>query len=982
MLLILLVVSAQGAWAQSGEWKDHAASGFSGSGTRNDPWVIKTANELAYLAKNVSDNKVTYSDKYFILGADIDLGEYYWNPIGRLDNYDYSFKGKFDGRGHVISNMTVLWNDDSKLNRYGLFSALESGAEIYNLVIDNAKMLRTSKSSLANEIVVAVLAGAVRQNTKVRNIIVRNSEITAKEVFDVNDKRVIAGGLVGTLSQSNNHIFSDVAVETNINLSKLTGAIGTYFVGGISGEWKGNSSNPLTNAYYMGQITNPTNATGGNSIIGDGNYKPTFCTNTYRINDAPGNNDQAEKKSLSAFATQFVNKCNDYNTSNNFTNLLPWFFDNSTRSFALLSAPELTIDYKDNVIITASTIGLSGSESYNWYISEDNITWKKSNLSSNNTLSLPYEGGTKYVYAELVGGTGRSNSVKISTVIKANATITKTNNTTYAVNLTNSLWDDDNTHLDVSYEWMVNGNPVTGATNMTFTPSGSGKVSCHIKVKAKESSYTILDRTLYMATVVFLDPERGNNGNTGMDDLHPVKTWQKAYSLLNDKATWDENTIVLMSKSNKQATSDNEGFSITTSLQNNNQSEKYSDWKNKVDASHLAKNVTITGKYNGKVYPAVIENYGYNGQKYLGIFGDTRFEYITFNHASGAGHSDYIFCQYNNLEMGEGIQMTNYNPSETPGYGGIDGAKIFSMQIYGGFNNDARFHKNNEVLYNKDSEPNKNNSLEAMDRALPHGKEGFSITLKSGRYSSVCVGGRQSGEKLNGLMGTPNMPLKCTITLDIDREWNDEHNQGINGTKADYDCGIILAGCQEGAMYADVDIIVKSGYVARIVSGTEGNKIKNYQGNVAMPANTYAGRANILIDPRKGNGEIDNGKVIVTELYGGSTGRGYLGGNILIDNPVYGYSTITINGGTFKILPEDNARKDYIFCGIFGAGAGGYNGIGDGTHHTPDEHIAYWGSDRILFGNYDTAKNDLVTVKCYNANDNTYTIVDPRLTNT
>ena len=79
---------------------------------------------------------------------------------------------------------------------------------------------------------------------------------------------------------------------------------------------------------------------------------------------------------------------------------------------------------------------------------------------------------------------------------------------------------------------------------------------------------------------------------------------------------------------------------------------------------------------------------------------------------------------------------------------------------------------------------------------MPHGKEGFSITLKSGRYSSVCVGGRHAGNsnQFNGLMGTPNMPIKCTITIDIDRTFNDKPEN--NPENADYDCGIVLAGCQ------------------------------------------------------------------------------------------------------------------------------------------------------------------------------------------
>ena len=1374
MLLILLVVSVQGAWAQSGEWKDHAASNYaSGKGTKEEPYVIMEANQLAYLANKVNNNKETYSGKYFILGADIDLGEHYWNPIGKLGDYNYAFKGKFDGRGHVISNMTILWNDNSAENRYGLFSAIESGAEIYNLVIDNAKMQRTSTNKLTNNIVLGVLTGATRQNTTVRNIIIRNSEITSNVKLDVNNKKIIVGGLVGTLSQSNNHVFSDVAVQTKIDLSNLTGTINTYCVGGISGEWKGFNSNPLTNAYYMGQITNPTDATGtvGYSITGT-NYGSSYCTKTYRIYDTHSKDNQSEQKSLSAFATQFAKMNNDYITSNNFTNLLSWYYDNtiggyslsnyeltdahesshlknehvytvnassnntyewyvdgarlagttnkatittkrveqngrlvvkngeetihemnfvvpaeiygvedhicaanygggngtetspyiissdaqlaklafdvnngrnldkhfkltadidlsnaiwtpigsnvydanktfkgtldgnghtisnmyfdwySTKSddscfglfstisggtvrniiidnanairgnnSALTGAPivgilagavyqnsniqniiihnsnikgassafnqngkwviaggaigkivdtnnnykfdnistnvnidlsslsinnsdivyvggfiaecqnevttcvnnvyargkisglsscnnvgsifgvkfngvsqktlyydvngvsqkqgtqksldgfavpfcnannefiessdddallswnynksdrvfffstygtELSVEYKSSVAITAKTSGMNGSESYNWYISEDKVNWKKSDLSNNRLLSLSYEGNVRYVYAEVAGEGSRSKVVKISTIIKADAFMTKTNGT-YGVNITNSLWDDDNQYLDVSYKWMADG--VAKSQNATYTPSSADagkKITCQVVMSSGE--YTILDRTLFFGTVVFIKPAGGDDNNNGLTPETPVKTWQKAYSLLKDDVTWDENTIVLIGLSNASATA---GFAITNSLKNNVLTESYSEWKGKVDQSHLAKNVTITGKYAGTDYGAIIEGSSYSGRNYIGLFGDTRFEYITFNHRNsaagdGGNHSQYIFCQYHNLEMGEGIQMTGFVPEHTPGYGAVDGARIASFQIYGGLNNDARFRSGNGVL-----------DMAAMEAAMPHGKKGFSITLKSGHYSSITVGGRHStSNQVNGLMGTPNMPVKCTITIDIDREYNDAHNEA----KADYDCGIVLAGCHEGAMYADVDIVLKSGYVGRVVNGTLGNTKNfnfNYNNkNYRFPNNTYVGRANILIDPRNGEGKIDNSKVVVTELYGGSTGRGYSNGNV-IDNPFYGLSTVTINGGTFKILPGDESQKEHLFCGIFGSGAGGYNGIGDDAHHTPDEHIAYWSSDKkvVLFGKYAEAKGKWVSAHCYDGGES-YTDVSPTKTKT
>lgn len=974
--------------------EDHiCASGYGGGrGTEAAPYLISNDAQLAKLAFDINNGRNL--DKHFKITADIDLSKAIWTPIGSTA-YDVNttFKGMLDGNGHIISNMLFDWYSTKNAEGFfGLFSTI-GGGTVWNLIIDNARGICSNNSNLANSRLVGILAGGVREKSNIQNVIIRKSKIAgASTAFSQNGKYVIVGGAIGKLVEKvNNYTINNIAADVEIDLSRLTVSISDrVHVGGVIAECETAIKSGVNNLYAQGTIDVNASCDNVGSVFGI--YFNNIPTNTlYYVNGAKQN--QGTQKSLNEFAVPFCDANNEFIESSGDDALSSWNYNESNRVFFFsLYGTELTVDYRNAVLVTAKTSGMSGNENYNWYISEDKVTWTKSNLSNTNRLSLPYEGNVRYIYAEVADESSRSKSMKISTIIKADAFMTKTNGT-YTVNLTNSLWDENTDYLTVNYQWMVNGSNVS-ATGNTYTPSGANeKVSCHVTLSS--GGYTILDRTLYSGTVVFLDPEHGDNeNNTGLSEDSPVQTWQKAYSLLTDGASWDENTIVLMSTSNKQATSgyeeningnkvwnDNGGFSITKGLQGD-QLDTYDEWKRAVDASHLAKHTTITGKYNGKVYPAVIENYGYNGKKYLGIFGDTRFEYITFNHASGAGHSDYIFCQYNNLEMGEGIQMTNYDPTVTPGYGGIDGARIFSMQIYGGFNNDARFHKNNEILYNRDNPSGANNSLEAMERTMPHGKEGFSITLKSGRYSSVCVGGRQAGAKLNGLMGTPNMPLKCTITLDIDREWNDAHNQGINNTKADYDCGIILAGCQEGAMYADADIIVKSGYVARIVSGTEGNKIKNYQGNVAMPANTYAGRANILIDPRDGEGKIDNSKVVVTELYGGSTGRGYLGGNTLIDNPVYGYSTITINGGTFKILPENNPKKEYIFCGIFGAGAGGYNGIGDDNHHTPDEHIAYWGNDRILFGKYDIAKNNLVSIKCYNADEKTDTIIDPRFTKT
>ena len=339
--------------------------------------------------------------------------------------------------------------------------------------------------------------------------------------------------------------------------------------------------------------------------------------------------------------------------------------------------------------------------------------------------------------------------------------------------------------------------------------------------------------------------------------------------------------------------------------------------------------------------------------------------------------------------MGDSIKMTSFGVNNLA-YGSITGAVTTPFHIFGGLNNDGRYQPLNTPEL-----------IKAFEKSMPHGKEGFSITIKSGYYSIISTGGRQTAtEGLNGVMGTPNQPIKCTITMDIDRKWNDANNEERTYESKergnDYDAGAILAGSHEGAMYADVDIIVRSGKVARVVNGTLGANTQlsftygNDNTTYYVPCNTYMGRANITIDPAKSEYNHDdniNGRVIITELYGGSMGRAHHA-NATINNPFYGISNITINGGTFKVLPDENADNKEILCGIFGAGAGGMNGIGYGddtaTTHTPDANIAYWNADKnvMLYGTYSVAKNNLVTYTCYNVNTESTVTIDPKDTQT
>ena len=89
-------------------WDGSIATAFAGgSGTGNDPYQIADGAQLAYLANSVNGGE-SYADTYFVLTANIDLGNKDWTPIANsfsdalLGGSNYRvFAGNFDGNGCV-----------------------------------------------------------------------------------------------------------------------------------------------------------------------------------------------------------------------------------------------------------------------------------------------------------------------------------------------------------------------------------------------------------------------------------------------------------------------------------------------------------------------------------------------------------------------------------------------------------------------------------------------------------------------------------------------------------------------------------------------------------------------------------------------------------------------------------------------------------------------------------------------------------------
>lgn len=1010
-ILTLWLMCGQTLWAQTTN-KYYSIDIFAdsyagGDGSKTNPYEIATAEQLAKLARDVNNGNTSqaFLGKYFKLTADIDLKNGIWMPIGKYYNYGNGngnnrlFFGKFDGNGHVIKNMHIQWEGTEAWSAWGLFSTLQGASStnlttVTNLIIEDATVEKKPEfKPYGPGYKVGVVAGEIYGNTELSNIIIRGSEIKDNdETYNINNESKI-GGIAGNVqTDSKNETFRifNIAANTQINMLKNTSVHNDKFhiaqgFGSFSYDMNGggNSIQP-TNIYLFGnglniENTSPKINKGGITAGCQNENANNYASTWYYTQNVTGGKNLGTQKTDASFMKEFVDKANEFINKNPLVeDKLNWSYSGTGFNFG---STKLTVRRGYNTIITAETIeGNAANEKYLWYTSTDKKNWTLQNENNPyNNFSISLTDFDQYVYAVLEDVSSQSGVAKIE-ARKVDAVMKHKENTIY-IDINNNIWDN-NDNLDITYSWVKND--VKVSTEPTFDKSSltpTDKLNCYVIVTTKDGVELLTKRLFYTKSVVYLCPagatgttaegktisyNPGNDSNDGQTPETAVRTWKGAYSKLEKQGSWDDNTIVLMGTSDKDVTNNgNDGF---TSVTFNTSSE----WENKKSTSPFFKNTTITGSWDGVNYKGIIEMYGGHDRNHsLPIYGDTRFQYLTFNRNNNNENYDILYCQFYNLEMGEGIQMTNYK-NMFSGDGTIKGAFSTSFQIFGGFMDDNRF-----------SPLSTEGNLKKMDDALPHGREGFKIKIKSGHYSSICVGGRQTVENRNGVMGSPNMPIKCTIDVDIDRKFNNNHNEN-NST---LDVAIVLAGNHEGAMVGDVDIIIKSGKIGRVVNGSLGARRETINNNVHYnaPYNTYMGRANILIDPAQSesnNKNTDvNSRVEITEIYGGSTGRGFQDRE-WVENPFYGYSSITIKGGTFLI--PTNCKSEEIFSGIYGAGAGGMNGIGDDTNHTTDDRIPYWTNSStksvMAFGNYDAAKANLCMYNCYNADTHTYTEVDPRLT--
>lgn len=241
------VAEGFGATEDNGTWSVTKAYEITEEG-----YTILTAPGMFWFANEVNSGANYFEGKTIKLGADIDLNNAEWTPIGSAYK-DHGFMGNFDGNGYSIKNlkMTKIAADADGYVYAGLFGVTEGVDKdnqnyIKNLTIENVTI------DLNGHIVAAAIAYpyyTALENIKViGNVSIKGGNYTsgvlaytrrcvdAKNIsIEANAGSVIEGNITigGVISdiQTNGGL---VANYSNFKAKNLT-IKGTQSVGGISG---------------------------------------------------------------------------------------------------------------------------------------------------------------------------------------------------------------------------------------------------------------------------------------------------------------------------------------------------------------------------------------------------------------------------------------------------------------------------------------------------------------------------------------------------------------------------------------------------------------------------------------------------------------------------------------------------------------------------------------------------------------------------
>ncbi|MDO4581778.1 MAG: S-layer homology domain-containing protein [Bacillota bacterium] len=146
LALLLALTAATPALAAYDVWDGSVDSSFGGgSGVKDDPYLIKSAAQLAYLSAQLENANIANPSAgvYYRLESTIDLAgdEFDWTPIG---GGHHPFAGYFDGNGYLINSLAIdVSRQDhfaiGEISAFGLFGV--NNGEISNVLLHGSVYL-------------------------------------------------------------------------------------------------------------------------------------------------------------------------------------------------------------------------------------------------------------------------------------------------------------------------------------------------------------------------------------------------------------------------------------------------------------------------------------------------------------------------------------------------------------------------------------------------------------------------------------------------------------------------------------------------------------------------------------------------------------------------------------------------------------------------------------------------------------------------
>lgn len=220
------------------EWDGEIDPGFGGgNGTQTDPYLIYTAEQLAYLAQSTNSGN-TYENCHFKLMNSLDLKGLAWEPIGKSvytsDVYSTktAFSGHFDGNYNVIYNLNFHSVSSSFT---GLFGMVHKGS-VQNLGIE-ASSIDYKGSYGSVRFTMGLLAGSSYLADFSRCYVLANVRVETSNYVDI-------GLLVGDFYSST---MTDCYACGDVNVK----GGGAYFVGGLFGY---HHFDAIRNCYFYGTV--------------------------------------------------------------------------------------------------------------------------------------------------------------------------------------------------------------------------------------------------------------------------------------------------------------------------------------------------------------------------------------------------------------------------------------------------------------------------------------------------------------------------------------------------------------------------------------------------------------------------------------------------------------------------------------------------------------------------------------------------------